>query len=134
MSKKLSMRESCTKVSVAVVYDSGSRGYSALSGRTRMLAEGIARGAGAVEGTAVTLIPVADRASQWETLDAASPGPQGYKVDRTVTTRQRKGKLLPFFGHVKRFGKPPCGKPTKYLIPDDDGKPQSAQPTTALRL
>jgi multimeric flavodoxin WrbA len=35
-----------------------------------MLAEGIARGAGAVEGTAVTLIPVADRASQWETLDA----------------------------------------------------------------
>lgn len=71
MSKKLSMPESCTKVSVAVVYDSGSRGYSALSGRTRMLAEGIARGAGAVEGTAVTLIPVADRASHWETLDAA---------------------------------------------------------------
>ena len=71
MSKKLSMPESCTKVSVAVVYDSGSRGYSALSGRTRMLAEGIARGAGAVEGTAVTLIPVAERASHWESLDAA---------------------------------------------------------------
>jgi len=35
------------------------------------LAEAIARGAGAVEGTAVTLIPVADRASHWEVLDAA---------------------------------------------------------------
>lgn len=71
MAQKLSMPESCTKVSVVVIYDSGSRGYSALSGRTRVLAEGIARGAGKVEGTAVTLIFVADRASQWETLDAA---------------------------------------------------------------
>ena len=45
VSKKLSMPESRTKVSVAVVYDSGSRGYPVLSGRTRVLAEAIARGA-----------------------------------------------------------------------------------------
>ena len=67
----LSMPEPDTTVSVGIVYDSGSRGYPALSGRTRVLAEAIARGAGAVEGTAVTLIPVADRASHWEALDAA---------------------------------------------------------------
>ena len=42
MPKKLSMPESCTKVSVAVVYDSGSCGYPVLSGRTRVLAEAIA--------------------------------------------------------------------------------------------
>ena len=66
MSEKLSRSKADPTVSVAVVYDSGSRGYPALSGRTRVLAEAIARGAGAVEGTAVTLIPVADRASHWE--------------------------------------------------------------------
>jgi hypothetical protein len=32
-------------VSVAIVYDSGSRGNPALSGRTRVLAEAIAKGA-----------------------------------------------------------------------------------------
>ncbi|CAA9453954.1 MAG: hypothetical protein AVDCRST_MAG78-3759 [uncultured Rubrobacteraceae bacterium] len=36
-----------------------------------MLAEAIARGAGAVEGTLVTLVCVAERASHWEALDAA---------------------------------------------------------------
>lgn len=71
MSEKLSMLESYTTVSVVIVYDSGSRGYPALSGRTRVLAEAIARGAGAIEGTAVTLIPVADHANHWEALDAA---------------------------------------------------------------
>jgi multimeric flavodoxin WrbA len=56
---------------VAVVYDSGSRGYPALGGRTRVLAEAVAKGAEDVEGTAVTLIPVAERAGHWEVLDAA---------------------------------------------------------------
>ena len=69
--EKLSMPEPDTTVSVAVVYDSGSRGYPVLSGRTRVLAEAVATGARAVEGTLVTLIPVADRASHWEALDAA---------------------------------------------------------------
>jgi multimeric flavodoxin WrbA len=35
------------------------------------LAEAVAKGARMVKGTAVTLIPVADRASHWEVLDAA---------------------------------------------------------------
>ena len=71
MSEKLSTSEPDTTVSVAIVYDSGSRGYPALSGRTRVLAEAVAKGARMVKGTAVTLIPVADRASHWEVLDAA---------------------------------------------------------------
>ena len=71
MSEKLSTPEPDTTVSVAIVYDSGSRGYPALSGRTRVLAEAVAKGARMVKGTAVTLIPVADRASYWEVLDAA---------------------------------------------------------------
>ena len=71
MSKKLTTLEPDTAVSVVVIYDSGSRGYPTLSGRTRVLAEAISRGAGAVEGTAVTLVCVADRASHWEALDAA---------------------------------------------------------------
>jgi NAD(P)H dehydrogenase (quinone) len=58
-------------VSVAVVYDSGSRGYPDVSGRTRVLAEAVAKGAGAVQGTVVTLVPVAERASHWGALDAA---------------------------------------------------------------
>ena len=71
MSEKLSTSEPDTTVSVAIVYDSGSHGYPALSGRTRVLAEAVAKGARMVKGTAVTLIPVADRASHWEVLDAA---------------------------------------------------------------
>ena len=43
MSEKLSRLEADTAVSIAVVYDSGSRGYPALSGRTRVLAGGSAR-------------------------------------------------------------------------------------------
>jgi multimeric flavodoxin WrbA len=59
-------------VSVAVVYDSGSHGYrGAVSGRTRVLDGAIAKGARAIEGTAVTLVPVAERTSHWEALDAA---------------------------------------------------------------
>jgi len=71
VSEKLSTSEPDTTVSVAIVYDSGSHGYPALSGRTRVLAEAVAKGARMVKGTAVTLIPVADRASHWEVLDAA---------------------------------------------------------------
>lgn len=58
-------------VSVAVVYDSGSRGHPALGGRTRVVAEAVARGAEAVGGTVVALVPVEERAGHWETLDAA---------------------------------------------------------------
>ena len=72
MSEKLSTLEPDTTVSVAIVYDSGSRGYPALSGRTRVLADAVAKGARMVKGTTVTLIPVADRASHWEVLDAAA--------------------------------------------------------------
>ena len=50
-------------VSVAVVYDSGSRSYPALSGRTRVVAEAVARGAEAVESTVVDLVPAADGAA-----------------------------------------------------------------------
>jgi NAD(P)H dehydrogenase (quinone) len=71
VSEKLSTLEPDTTVSVAIVYDSGSRGYPALSGRTRVLADAVAKGARMVKRTAVTLIPVADRASHWEVLDAA---------------------------------------------------------------
>jgi hypothetical protein len=62
VSEKLSTPEPDTTVSVAIVYDSGSHGYPALSERTRVLAEAVAKGARMVKGTAVTLIPVADRA------------------------------------------------------------------------
>src|SRR5918993_1681692 len=65
------MPEPDTTVSVAVVYDSGSRGYPALSERTCLLAEAVAKGARTVKETTVTLIPVADHASHWEVLDAA---------------------------------------------------------------
>ncbi len=58
-------------VSVAIVYDSGSRGHPAVGGRTRVIAEAVARGAEAVEGTAVGLIPVAEREYHWEVLDEA---------------------------------------------------------------
>ena len=61
MSEKLSTPEPATTVSVAIVYDSGSRGYPALSGRTLVLADAVVKGARMVKGTAVTLIPVADR-------------------------------------------------------------------------
>ena len=71
MSKELRESGPEATVSVAVVYDSGSRGYPALSGRTRVVAEAVARGAEAVEGTHVTLIPAAESADHWETLDAA---------------------------------------------------------------
>lgn len=58
-------------VSVAIVYDSGSRGHPAVGGRTRVIAEAVARGAEVVEGTAVGLIPVAEREYHWEVLDEA---------------------------------------------------------------
>jgi NAD(P)H dehydrogenase (quinone) len=58
-------------VSVAIVYDSGSRGHPAVGGRTRVIAEAVARGAEAVEGTAVGLIPVAEREYHCEVLDEA---------------------------------------------------------------
>src|SRR3712207_2218842 len=58
-------------VSVAIVYDSGSRGHPLLGGRTRAVAEAVARGVEAVEGTAVRLIPAAQRESYWEVLDEA---------------------------------------------------------------
>jgi NAD(P)H dehydrogenase (quinone) len=58
-------------VSVAVVYDSGSRGHPVLGGRTRVLAEAVARGAEAVDGTVVRLVPVADREDHWVALDEA---------------------------------------------------------------
>jgi NAD(P)H dehydrogenase (quinone) len=71
MSEELIIPEPDGTVSVAVVYDSGSRGYPALSGRTRVLAEAVAKGAEDVEGTVVRLVPVAERAGHWEALDAA---------------------------------------------------------------
>jgi len=58
-------------VSVAIVYDSGSRGHPAVGGRTRVIAEAVARGAEAVSGTAVGLIPAAEREGHWEALDEA---------------------------------------------------------------
>jgi multimeric flavodoxin WrbA len=58
-------------VLVAVVYDSGSRGHPAVGGRTRVVAEAVARGAEAVGGTAARLIPVAERDDHWEALDEA---------------------------------------------------------------
>jgi NAD(P)H dehydrogenase (quinone) len=64
------MPEPYTTVSVAVAYNSGSRGYPALSGCTSVLAEAIAREAGVVEGALITLIPDVDRASHWEAMDA----------------------------------------------------------------
>ena len=63
--------ETHSGVSVAIVYDSGSRGNPALNGRTRVLAEAIAKGVVASEGTSVTIIPVAERANYWDELDAA---------------------------------------------------------------
>jgi NAD(P)H dehydrogenase (quinone) len=71
MSEELIIPEPDGTVSVAVVYDSCSRGYPALSGRTRVLAEAVAKGAEDVEGTVVRLVPVAERAGHWEALDAA---------------------------------------------------------------
>jgi NAD(P)H dehydrogenase (quinone) len=58
-------------VSVAIVYDTGSRGHPRLRGRTGALAQALARGAESVEGTRVTLCHVADRDRHWETLDDA---------------------------------------------------------------
>jgi multimeric flavodoxin WrbA len=58
-------------VSLAIVYDSGSRGSPALRGRTGVLAEAIARGARGVPGSHVTLIPVTERERCWETMDGA---------------------------------------------------------------
>jgi NAD(P)H dehydrogenase (quinone) len=58
-------------ISVAIVYDSGSCGNPALRGRTAVLAQSIACGARSVERTGVTLVPVAERGTHWETLDGA---------------------------------------------------------------
>jgi multimeric flavodoxin WrbA len=49
---------------IAVVYHSGY-------GHTQKVAEGVARGAGSVEGTTVTLISVADIETSWDALDEA---------------------------------------------------------------
>jgi len=58
-------------VLIAVVYDSGSRGHPALAGRTRVVADAVARGAAAVDGTRVVLVPVAEHSAHWTALDAA---------------------------------------------------------------
>lgn len=58
-------------VSVAVVYDTGSRGDPALRGRTGVLAEAIARGAESVESTRVTLVHVGGPAIPWSAIDGA---------------------------------------------------------------
>jgi NAD(P)H dehydrogenase (quinone) len=60
-----------SRVSVAIVYDTGSRGHPALRGRTGVLAHSIARGAGSVEGTSAELVHVNERERHWDTLDAA---------------------------------------------------------------
>jgi NAD(P)H dehydrogenase (quinone) len=65
----LSNQDRC--VSIAIVYDSGSRGHPALAGRTRLLDDAVAQGAAAAAGIRVTLIPVAERAAHWDELDAA---------------------------------------------------------------
>lgn len=57
--------------SVAIVYDTGSRGHPALRGRTGVLARAIAQGAESVAGTRVALVHVNERDQHWETLDAA---------------------------------------------------------------
>jgi NAD(P)H dehydrogenase (quinone) len=59
------------QVSLAVVYDSGSRGNPALSGRTGVVARAIVRGAESVAGTRVGLVPVGVRDGAWDMLDAA---------------------------------------------------------------
>jgi len=58
-------------VAIAVVFDSGSRGNPALSGRTAAVARAIARGAESVAGARVALVPVAERDSAWTALDDA---------------------------------------------------------------
>lgn len=58
-------------VAIAIIYDSGSRGVPVLAGRTRVLAEAVAAGAGAVAGSRVVMIPVAERGAFWHELDAA---------------------------------------------------------------
>jgi NAD(P)H dehydrogenase (quinone) len=65
------MLASDREVSVVIIYDSGSRGNPPVYGRTRVLAEAIAKGVVGSEGTSVTIIPVAERANYWDELDAA---------------------------------------------------------------
>jgi NAD(P)H dehydrogenase (quinone) len=55
-----------------ILFDSGSQGNPALRGRTATLAQAIARGAASVDGTAVKLIPVQERAHHWDELDEAT--------------------------------------------------------------
>lgn len=59
------------KASIAIVYDSGSRGNPAVRGRTEAVAMAIKRGAESVESTEVSLIPVGEREKYWEALDGA---------------------------------------------------------------
>jgi multimeric flavodoxin WrbA len=65
------MAHACSEVSIAIVFDSGSRGDPALNGRTRTVAECFANGADSVAGAAAALIPVAERDRHWDVLDAA---------------------------------------------------------------
>jgi multimeric flavodoxin WrbA len=58
-------------VSIAIVYDSGSRGNPALRGRTEVVARAVAAGAESVARARVTLIRATDQDRQWPTLDAA---------------------------------------------------------------
>jgi NAD(P)H dehydrogenase (quinone) len=58
-------------VTVAIVYDTGSRGHPALRGRTGVLAHAIARGAAAVEDTNVELVHVGESERHWDMLDEA---------------------------------------------------------------
>ena len=57
---------------IAIVCDRGCLGNPARRWRAAVLARALSRGAAAVVGTEATLLPVAERARHWETLDAAA--------------------------------------------------------------
>jgi multimeric flavodoxin WrbA/ketosteroid isomerase-like protein len=62
---------SSQRPSIAIVYDSGSRGNPALRGRTEVVARTVAAGAQSVPRTRVTLIRATDPNRRWPILDAA---------------------------------------------------------------
>jgi ketosteroid isomerase-like protein/flavodoxin len=62
---------SSPRPSIAIVYDSGSRGNPALRGRTEVVARAVAAGAQSVARTRVTLIRATDPDLRWPILDAA---------------------------------------------------------------
>jgi NAD(P)H dehydrogenase (quinone) len=69
MLKETRARGGDMSVSVAIVYDTGSRGNPELRGRTGVLAEAIGRGLAMVARTRVTLEPVTGRERSWGLLD-----------------------------------------------------------------